>query len=38
LPRDQLLQELSKELPQAIDAATPNGRPPQDRELTQSIH
>jgi uncharacterized protein YidB (DUF937 family) len=38
LPRDQLLQELSKELPQAIDAATPNGRPPQDHELTQSIH
>ena len=33
MPRDALLQELSQELPQALDAATPEGRLPDDQEL-----
>jgi uncharacterized protein YidB (DUF937 family) len=33
LPRDQLLQELAHELPQAVNAATPSGRLPTDDEL-----
>jgi uncharacterized protein YidB (DUF937 family) len=37
LPRDELLQELARELPQAISAATPNGRLPQDHELQQQL-
>ena len=33
LSRDELLQELARELPQAVDAATPQGRIPTDHEL-----
>jgi uncharacterized protein YidB (DUF937 family) len=32
LPRDQLLSELSKMLPQVVDKLTPNGRPPTPQE------
>jgi uncharacterized protein YidB (DUF937 family) len=35
LSRDDLLQELARELPQAVDAATPQGRLPTDDELHQ---
>ena len=35
LPRDQLLQGLSGELPQAIDKLTPDGRIPTDDELSR---
>jgi uncharacterized protein YidB (DUF937 family) len=35
LSRDQLLQELARELPEAIDASTPGGRLPTDDELHQ---
>jgi uncharacterized protein YidB (DUF937 family) len=38
LSRDQLLQELSHELPQAINAVTPEGRLPNDNELHQLAH
>ncbi|GAC1341378.1 MAG: YidB family protein [Beijerinckiaceae bacterium] len=33
MPRDQMLSELSRELPSAIDHATPQGRVPDDAEL-----
>lgn len=37
LPREQLLADLAKELPQAVDAATPQGRlPHDDDELSRS--
>ena len=32
LPRDQLLSELSKVLPQVVDKLTPQGRPPTEQE------
>lgn len=32
LPRDQLLSELSRLLPQVVDKLTPNGRPPTPQE------
>src|ERR1044071_7139096 len=35
MPREQLLQGLSGELPQAIDKLTPNGRIPTDEELSR---
>ncbi|HKQ11927.1 MAG TPA: YidB family protein [Steroidobacteraceae bacterium] len=35
LPRDQLLNGLSGELPQAIDKLTPDGRIPTDEELSR---
>jgi uncharacterized protein YidB (DUF937 family) len=35
LPRDQLLNGLSGELPQAIDKLTPDGRLPTDEELSR---
>jgi uncharacterized protein YidB (DUF937 family) len=35
LPRDQLLAGLSKELPDAIDKLTPDGRVPTDEELSR---
>ncbi len=36
LPREQLLSDLAQELPQAVDAATPDGRlPHDDDELSQ---
>ena len=35
LPRDQLLSGLSKELPDAIDKLTPEGRVPTDDELSR---
>jgi uncharacterized protein YidB (DUF937 family) len=38
LNRDQLLQELAHELPQAINAVTPEGRLPNDAELHQLAH
>jgi uncharacterized protein YidB (DUF937 family) len=38
LNRDQLLQELAQELPQAINAVTPEGRLPNDAELHQLAH
>jgi uncharacterized protein YidB (DUF937 family) len=34
LPRDQLLSGLSKELPDAVDELTPDGRVPTDEELS----
>ena len=33
LPRDQLLQELSHELPESVDHVTPGGRVPDDSEI-----
>jgi len=36
LPRDQLLAQLAQELPQAINAATPQGRPPADDDELQA--
>jgi uncharacterized protein YidB (DUF937 family) len=33
MPRDALLTDLSRVLPQAVDEATPQGRPPSDTEL-----
>jgi uncharacterized protein YidB (DUF937 family) len=33
MPRNQLLSELSNELPGAIDHMTPNGQVPDDTEL-----
>jgi uncharacterized protein YidB (DUF937 family) len=38
LNRGQLLQELANELPQAINAVTPEGRLPNDTELHQLAH
>ncbi len=35
MPREQLLQGLSGELPQAIDKLTPDGRLPTDEELSR---
>lgn len=35
MPREQLLEGLSGELPQAIDKLTPDGRIPTDEELTR---
>jgi uncharacterized protein YidB (DUF937 family) len=36
LPRDELLAELARELPQAVNEATPQGRlPASDEELHQ---
>ena len=35
MPRDQLLDGLSGELPQAIDKLTPDGRIPTDEELSR---
>ncbi|HXS92499.1 MAG TPA: YidB family protein [Steroidobacteraceae bacterium] len=35
MPRDQLLNGLSGELPQAIDKLTPDGRLPTDEELSR---
>ena len=35
MPREQLLQGLSGELPQAIDKLTPDGRIPTDEELSR---
>lgn len=35
MPKDQLLQGLSGELPQAIDKLTPDGRIPTDDELSR---
>lgn len=37
LSRDELLQQLARELPHAIDAATPQGRLPTDDELHQQL-
>ena len=37
MPRDALLTDLSRVLPQAIDEATPEGRPPSDSELHQIV-
>jgi uncharacterized protein YidB (DUF937 family) len=34
LPRDELLNRLSRELPQAVDQYTPQGRLPEDRDFT----
>ena len=35
MPREQLLEGLSGELPQAVDKLTPNGRLPTDEELSR---
>jgi uncharacterized protein YidB (DUF937 family) len=37
VPREHLLQELSQELPAAVDHITPNGRLPTDAELAAHI-
>lgn len=37
LPREQLLAGLSKELPDAVDELTPEGRLPSDEELGQRV-
>jgi uncharacterized protein YidB (DUF937 family) len=37
LPRDQLLNELSDELPQAVDQLTPDGRLPTDDEIARRL-
>lgn len=37
MPRDQLLGELARELPQAIHEATPQGRLPQDDEELHAV-
>jgi uncharacterized protein YidB (DUF937 family) len=37
LPRDQLLAGLSKELPDAVDELTPEGRVPTDEELEREV-
>jgi uncharacterized protein YidB (DUF937 family) len=35
MPRDQMLSELSTQLPSALDHATPQGRIPKDADLEQ---
>jgi len=35
LPRDELLSGLSRELPDAVDELTPDGRVPTDEELAR---
>ena len=35
LPRDELLSGLSRELPEAVDELTPDGRVPTDEELSR---
>ena len=37
MPRDQLLEKLSGELPAAVDELTPDGRVPSDDEITQRL-
>jgi uncharacterized protein YidB (DUF937 family) len=38
MPRDQLLSELSNELPEAVDHITPQGRLPDDDEITAHLY
>ena len=38
MPREQLLQQLAHELPEAVHQATPEGRPPTDDDLHRLAH
>jgi uncharacterized protein YidB (DUF937 family) len=38
MPRDQVLAELSSELPDAVDGVTPEGRLPSDDEITAQLY